>query len=318
MHFPASLKQDAGKPFISGEFMALSGETGRRFYLWMFLPIAVMLGLFIYFPVFRGIFTAFMRYTMLNLSQTRFNGLDNFIAIITDPNIKFIQILFNTLIWVVMSLLGQFLLGFTLALLLRKPFKGRGVYTGFVFYTWALSGFAIGLVWSWLFNGQFGIINDLLIRAGIIKIPLGFLSNPKLSMMSVVIANIWYGIPFFAIMLLAALQSVPRELYESADIDGAGKIRQLFQVTVPYIQSTITSTVLLRFMWIMNFPDVIYGMTGGGPANATNILATEMINKIQRSYDYGQGSAVGFIIITILFVFAFFYLRIVARKELTL
>ncbi|MDR1175845.1 MAG: sugar ABC transporter permease [Treponema sp.] len=298
--------------------MALSGETGRRFYLWMFLPIAVMLGLFIYFPVFRGIFTAFMRYTMLNLSQTRFNGLDNFIAIITDPNIKFIQILFNTLIWVVMSLLGQFLLGFTLALLLRKPFKGRGVYTGFVFYTWALSGFAIGLVWSWLFNGQFGIINDLLIRAGIIKIPLGFLSNPKLSMMSVVIANIWYGIPFFAIMLLAALQSVPRELYESADIDGAGKIRQLFQVTVPYIQSTITSTVLLRFMWIMNFPDVIYGMTGGGPANATNILATEMINKIQRSYDYGQGSAVGFIIITILFVFAFFYLRIVARKELTL
>jgi multiple sugar transport system permease protein len=187
-----------------------------------------------------------------------------------------------------------------------------------VFYTWALSGFAIGLVWSWLFNGQFGVINDILIKIGVIKAQIGFLSNPKLAMMSVIIANIWYGIPFFAIMLLAAVQSIPRELYESAQIDGAGRARQLFQITIPYIQSTITSTVLLRFMWIMNFPDIIYGMTGGGPANATNILATEMINKITRQYNFGEGSAIGFIIITILFVFAFFYLRIVARKELVL
>jgi multiple sugar transport system permease protein len=298
--------------------MAVSAQLGRRVYLWMLLPTAVILALFIYFPVCRGILTAFMRYTVLDLSAIRFNGLDNFAAIITNPNIKFLQILFNTLAWVLLSLGGQFLLGFTLALLLRKPFKGRGVYTGFVFYTWALSGFAIGLVWSWLFNGQFGVINDLLIRLGIIQIPLGFLSNPRLSMMSVIIANIWYGIPFFAIMLLAALQSVPRELYESADMDGAGKVRQLFQVTIPYIQSTITSTVLLRFMWIMNFPDIIYGMTGGGPANATNIFATEMINKIQKSYDYGQGSAVGFMIIIFLFVFAFFYLKLTARKELSL
>jgi multiple sugar transport system permease protein len=192
------------------------------------------------------------------------------------------------------------------------------VYTGFVFYTWALSGFAIGLVWAWLFNGQFGVINDILMRISILKTPLGFLSNPKYALASVITANLWYGIPFFAIMLLAALQSVPRELYESAEIDGAGKARQLFQITVPYIKSTITSTILLRFIWIMNFPDIIYGMTGGGPANATNILATEMINKIIRSYDFGEGSAVGFIIITILFFFAFFYLHTIAKKELVL
>ncbi|QQO09487.1 carbohydrate ABC transporter permease [Breznakiella homolactica] len=293
-------------------------RIGGRAHLWMFVPAILLLSVFIYFPVVRGISIAFMRYTMLDLSQTRFNGFDNFTAIFTNPNIKFTQIIFNTAVWVFISLAGQFILGFTLALLLRKPFRGRGIYTGFVFYTWALSGFAIGLVWSWLFNGQFGIINDLLMKTGIINTPIGFLSNPRYAMASVIIANIWYGIPFFAIMLLAALQSVPRELYESAEIDGAGKPRQLFQVTIPYIQSTITSTVLLRFMWIMNFPDIIYGMTGGGPANATNILATEMINKIMKAYDFGQGAAVGFIIITILFVFAFFYLRIVARKELTL
>ena len=294
--------------------------SGLRFKipLWMFLPAAFLLIAFIYIPVVQGLGTAFMRYTLLDVSKTGFNGLGNFVSIIQNPNIKFFQILYNTVIWVFVSLAGQFLLGFSLALLLRKPFRGRGVYTGFVFYTWALSGFAIGLVWSWLFNGQFGVVNDMLFRMGLIKEPLGFLSTPRLAKISVIIANIWYGIPFFAIMLLAALQSVPKELYESADMDGAGKGRQLFSVTIPYIQSTITSTVLLRFMWIMNFPDIIYGMTGGGPANATNILATELINKITYAYDFGEGSAIGFIIISILFIFAFFYLRVMARKELVL
>jgi multiple sugar transport system permease protein len=309
-----------GRAVSSGRRRKEAGTTpmAARAYLWLFIPMSVLLLLFIYYPIVQGIFTAFTRYTMFNISQRGFNGLDNFIAIITNPNIKFVQILMNTAVWVSISLAGQFILGFTLALLLRKPFRGRGVFTGFVFYTWALSGFAIGLVWAWLFNGQFGVINDIFIRIGILKSPVGFLSNPNIAIFSVIVANIWYGIPFFAIMLLAALQSVPRELYESAEIDGAGKARQLFRITIPYIQSTITTTILLRLMWIMNFPDVIYGMTGGGPANATNILATEMINKITKNYDYGQGSAVGFIIISILFIFAFFYLRIVARKELVL
>ena len=304
--------------FGFGWIMDLTKKKLERAYFFMLLPLAIMLIFIIYYPMIRGMVTAFMKYTMINLAQTGFNGVDNFIAIFTNENIKFTQILFNTVVWVVVSLIFQFILGFTLALLLRKPFKGRGIYTGFVFYTWALSGFAIGLIWSWLFNGQFGVINDIFIRMKILKVPVGFLSNPDYALISVIITNLWYGIPFFAIMLLAALQSIPRELYESAEIDGAGKARQLFQITIPYIRATITTTILLRFMWIMNFPDIIYGMTGGGPANSTNILATEMINKIIKSYDFGQGSAVGFIIITILFIFAFFYLRIVARKELVL
>lgn len=298
--------------------MPRSKGSPERALIWMLVPAAVLLAVLIYFPVAQGIVIAFKRYTMLDLSQTRFNGLDNFVAVFSNPNISFVQILLNSAVWVSASLAAQFLLGFGLALLLKKPFVGRGAYTGFVFYTWALSGFAIGLVWSWLFNGQFGVVNDLLIRARILESPLGFLSDPKLAMVSVIVANVWYGIPFFAIMLLAALQSVPKELYESAEIDGAGRVRQLFQVTVPYIKPTITSTVLLRMMWIMNFPEIIYGMTGGGPANSTNILATEMINKIIKAYDYGQGSAIGFVIMGLLFAFAVFYLRFAAREEMTL
>jgi multiple sugar transport system permease protein len=284
----------------------------------MLIPAVVLLAVFVYYPVVRGIGIAFMRYTMLDLSKTSFNGFDNFRIVFFDPNISFLRILFNTSVWVVFSLILQFLLGFSLALLLRKPFHGRGLYSASVFYTWALSGFAIGLVWAWMFNGQFGIVNDILMRIGIINTQIGFLSDPRFAMISVIIANVWYGIPFFSIMLLAALQSVPNELYESAQIDGAGRVRQLFQITIPYIKPTITSTVLLRLMWIMNFPEIIYGMTSGGPANATNILATEMINKIMKSYDFGQGAAIGFVIMSLLFIFAFFYLWVNSREEMTL
>jgi multiple sugar transport system permease protein len=134
-------------------------------------------------------------------------------------------------------------------------------------------------------------------------------------MISVIIVNVWYGIPFFGIMLLAALQSVPNELYEAATIDGAGRVTQFFKVTVPFVAPVIVSTTLLRMMWIMNFPEIIFGMTGGGPANATNIFATQMINKIYKEYDYGQASAISFIIMAVLFAFSLFYLSATSRKE---
>ena len=285
----------------------------NRVYRLMVLPVFIILTLFMYWPVLRGGFIAFQHYTLVDLSKVRFNGFDNFLAIIKDADFPFFQILSNTLIWIFVSLILQFILGFTLALLLQKPFPLRGLYSGLVFYSWTLSGFAIGLVWAWIFNGQFGLANDILLRIGLIESPIGFLSNQKIAIFSVVIANVWYGVPFFAIMLLAALQSIPKELYESAELDGAGPFVRMFGITIPYILPTIISTTLLRTMWIMNFPDIIYAMTGGGPANSTNILATQMINKIQKSYNYGQGSAVGVMIIFILLLYAIVYLKIVNK-----
>ena len=282
----------------------------NKWLLVMMIPAFLFVILFLYFPLAKGVVMAFQNYNMFDLTNLHFIGLDNFKAIITDPYTNFWQILWNTLIWLVFSLAFQFLLGFSLALLLKKPFTGRGIYSGLVFYTWALSGFAIGLIWSWLFNGQFGLFNDILIRLSIIDSPLGFLSTPKLAMMSVIITNIWYGVPFFGIMLLAALQSVPNELYEASTLDGCGAVKQLFYVTIPYIKPTIVSTILLRTMWIVNYPDIIYAMTNGGPVNSTNILATQMINEVFKQYDYGQGSAFGVVIMLILFIYSVIYLRL--------
>ncbi|MBI9093554.1 MAG: sugar ABC transporter permease [Sphaerochaeta sp.] len=285
----------------------------QKYYRWMLAPALLLLTAFIYVPVIRGGIMAFQNYNLFDMNDLHFIGFQNFVSVITDKNINFYQILWNTVVWLFGSLFFQFVLGFGLALLLRKPFLGRGIFTAFVFYGWALSGFAIGLTWSWLFNGQFGLINDMLMRVGILNSPIGFLSNPNLAMISVIIPNIWYGVPFFGIMLLAALQSVPNELYEAATLDGAGGIRKFVSVTVPYVKPTIVSSILLRTMWIVNFPDIIYAMTNGGPVNKTNILATQMINKVFKEYDYGQGAAFGLIIMVLLFVYAIIYLRLTEK-----
>ncbi|HBK67374.1 MAG TPA: sugar ABC transporter permease [Firmicutes bacterium] len=291
-------------------------DKNTGFLIALMLPAFLLLGLVIFFPIIKGSIIAFQNYNLNNdLSMVHFNGLENFKAIVTDTNFKFWQIIVNTLIWIYVSLFFQFVLGLILALLLRQPFRGRGIYSGLVFYPWALSGFAIGLIWAWMFNGQFGIVNDLLMKLHLIHQNIGFLSDPKYAMMSVIIANIWYGVPFFAIMLLAGLQSIPKELFEVAEIDGANSVKKLFFVTLPYIKATIVSTILLRTIWIMNFPEIIYAMTGGGPGNATNILATQMINKLMKFYDYGQGSAVGVMIMVILFFFATVYLKVSEAKE---
>ncbi|MFP4461658.1 MAG: carbohydrate ABC transporter permease [Thermotogota bacterium] len=293
-------------------------KNRKRFWFifWMLVPVFSVIGFLSVYPTIKGFILAFQNYTVFTFNRIKFIGWDNFEEIASDPD--FLLIVWNTVVWIGVSVFFQLLLGLGLALLLRKPFKGRGLYSGLVFYPWALSGFAIGLLWSWLLNGQFGIINDLLIKMNIIEEGIQFLSNPDTAMLSVLIVNIWYGIPFFAIMTLAALQSIPESVYEAAVIDGASGWAKLVKITLPYIRPTIISTVLVRSIWIMNFPDVIYGMTRGGPANSTEILSTHMINIVYYENDFSKASAVGVMVILLLLVYTILYLGVFNRGEMEL
>ena len=280
----------------------------KTFLVFSLLPALLLLLVFTFYPFFRGVVMAFQNYVLFDLTNVRFIGFENFRNAFNDA--RFLRALENSAYWVFISLTLQFLIGLGLALLLRKMFRGRGVYQGFVFYSWALSGFLIGLIWKWMFNSQIGVINDLLMRLGIIQERIGFLSDPQWAMVSVIVANVWYGIAFFAIMLLAALQSVPAELYEAAEIDGAGALRRFFNVTLPYIFPTIVATTLLRAIWIFNDPTIIYGLTNGGPAGTTHILASLMLEKIISGGDYGSASAIGVIMIVILVMYTLFYMMV--------
>ncbi|MBO1269196.1 carbohydrate ABC transporter permease [Arthrobacter cavernae] len=271
-------------------------------------PAAIFVGIFTYYPMISGSQMAFRNWNLNDLSDTSWVGFGNFQSLFDAP--EFWGIVRNTVIWVVGSLIPQVVIGFAVALFLKRRFRMRGAYQAMIFFPWAVSGFLIGMLFRWMFNAEFGVVNDLLMKAGLIDSPIPWLAEPGFAMTAIIIANIWYGVTFFAIMILAALQSVSDEMYEAAALDGAGKVRTFFNITLPSIATTLALTILLRVIWIFNFPDIIFAMTGGGPADQTHIITTYMI-KITQEGDYGKASALGLIVVVTLMLFAAFYLMAV-------
>ncbi|MEA5064882.1 MAG: sugar ABC transporter permease [Eubacteriales bacterium] len=279
----------------------------RRFLLWMILPGVLAVLTLTYYPLSRGIVMAFQHYTLWDIFDRRFIAFQNFIEIFRTP--EFPTLLWNTARWVFVSLFFQFLLGFALALLLKRKFRGSGIYQGIVYVPWAISGSLIGLIWRWLMNGQSGALNDVLMRLNLIAQPIRWLSDINIVLWSCIIANVWYGVPFFAIMNLAALQSIPADVYEAADMDGCGAIRRFFSITMPYIKPTVIVTILLRTIWIFNSFDLIVVITGGGPANHSQTLPSFMYTRAFSGYDFGLASALGVLLMVILAVYAVVFLQ---------
>lgn len=284
-------------------------EKKRKREPWLFLlPVLVVLLLLFGYPLINSIVMAFQNYKLTAPNDIYFNGFENFKKLFGDPD--GLMILKNSIIYVVISVAGQFLLGLTLALALKKQFKGRGLYQSIVFLPWAFSSFVVGLIFRWSFNGEYGVVNNLLMKLGIIDNNIAWLGTPGYSLAVVIIAMIWMGIPFFAIMILAALQSIPADVYEAADVDGCGTVRQFFQITLPYIKPTLITTVLLRTIWIFNSLDLVVIITDGGPANSSQTLPAYMYSKAFGSYDFGFAAALGVMLMIILGLYALIFLKV--------
>lgn len=269
------------------------------------MPSSLLILLLLGAPIVVALVTSF-QFNKLNVPGVYFSGVQNYVDVVTDK--WFGTILGNTVCWVFFSICFQFLLGLALALLLNQKFFGKGLYQALVLLPWAVPGFLAAMVWKWMFNGQYGVINDILVRMRIIGEPIAFLSMKSTSLPSVIVANIWFGVPFFAIMILSALQSIPADVYEAADIDGAGTLVKFSRITVPYIKPTIISTILLRVIWLFNSADLIYIMTGGGPRNSSATLATHILMKAFDAMNFGQASALGVIFLALLFAYTVLYL----------
>lgn len=288
-------------------------DRTRLFIFLMLLPAVLFPLVMTYIPMFRGIVMAFQHYKLTNINNIYFNHFKNFKKLFT-PSLTntFFLTAQNTVRWVVLSLLFQFVIGFALALVLRRKFIGRSLYQGFVFFPWAVSGFVIALMWRWMFNGTSGVFNDLFMRLGLIREPVAWLADKKTALNCCVATNVWYGVPYFTIMISAALRGIDMTLYEAAEVDGANRFQQFKAITLPSISSVIKLTLLLRVIWIFNFAEIIYTMTNGGPSGSTEILTTQMLKYID-SYDYGMASATGVVCIAVLTIFATVY---VSRMKL--
>ena len=253
-------------------------------------------------PLALGISYAFRDIQLLNPFSGAFIGLDHFRELGRDAD--FFRALKNTLWWTGASVFLQFVLGLILALLLDKPFAGRGVAQALVFLPWAVPSFLAGLNWAWLFNPVIGPLPHWLHALGILGQPINILSDPDLAMWGPIVANVWWGVPFFAITLLAALQAIPRDLYEAASIDGAGPVQRFLSITLPFLAPTIAITVLLRTVWISNFADLIVVMTNGGPADRTQIVASYIFTQAFKRLDFGYASAIALVLLALLLVYS--------------
>jgi len=269
------------------------------------LPSAGVLLAFMGIPLAVSIITSFNFYK-LNVPGIYFNGIDNYIAVISDK--FFSMTMINTFWWVLLSILFQSVLGLTLAMLLNQRYRGKRVYQALVLLPWAVPGFLTALIWKWMFNGQYGVINDILLRLKLVEQPIAFLARTDTSLLSVIAANVWYGIPFFAIMLYSALQTISPDIYEAAEIDGAGSVTRFFSITLAYIRPTIISTILMRIIWVFNSADMIYTMTGGGPRNSSATIATFILQKAFTDMNFGQASALGVIVLLMLTGYTLVYL----------
>ena len=278
--------------------------------IWPYLLLApaliIMLSVVVV-PIVNAVSMSFQNYNLVRPNKMGWIGLGNYQKLLTnDP--QFWKSLWRTVVWVFFGVGGQFLFGFMLALLLNKSFRGRGVIRAVSLIPWVTPGVLIALMWSWMFDGNYGVINDILMKLGIISDKIAFLAKKGSAMPSVIITIIWQGIPFFALMILAGLQGIPADLYEAAAIDGATGWQKLVYVTVPSLRNTIFVTTMLRVIWVANSVDVIFNMTGGGPAYATQTLSVYVYNKAS-ALDMGYASAMALMLMLVLLLVAIPYLR---------
>lgn len=266
----------------------------------------------VFFPALNAIFMSFQSYDLRRPSEIGFVGLQNYANAFLDP--LFRDALLRTFLWVIFGVGFQFVFGFALALLLNQKFRGRGFARSVSLIPWVTPGVLIGLIWRWIYDGSYGVLNDLLLKLGIIHDKIPFLAQTQTAFPAVVVTIIWQGIPFFALMLLAGLQGVPQELYEAADIDGANGVQKLFRITIPSLKNTIFVTTMLRIIWVANSVDVIFNMTAGGPAYSTQTLSVYIFNKA-NSLNLGYSSAMSIVLTLLLLLVAIPYLKNLFRNQ---
>ena len=274
-------------------------------------PALILITAVILVPLIIGISYSFYAMKLIG-PQPKFVGFANYLALWKDKT--FWIALENTLVWTFGSLFFQFFLGLGLAMLLNTQFWGKKLFQALVFLPWAVPTFLSALTWAWLFNPVIGPLPHWMYALGLIDGPNSILGDPDLAIWGPIAANVWFGVPFFAITLLAALQSIPSELYEAGEIDGANAWQRFTKITLPFLAPMIAITVMLRTIWIANFADLIFIMTAGGPANSTQILSTYIFTTAFRKLDFGYASTIAVAMLALLFVYA--VIVMVLRRKL--
>jgi multiple sugar transport system permease protein len=270
----------------------------------MLLLIFVPIGYTLYLSLFD---------TSLTNPKPIFLGLRGFVSIFRSRDA--LMVIRNSFIWTILVAFFQFVVGLGTALILNRQFRLRWLGRSVIIIPWVIPGVVAGMVWRLLYDAQFGFLNTLLARLGITSVHIDWLGLPGLAMFSVVVAAIWKGFGFSMLMYLAALQTVPPSLYESAQIDGADGAQQFAFITVPHIASVIRTTILLTAIWTFNYFEIIYVMTGGGPIRSTHIAPTYIYELAFINFNFGNASRFAVLSFLLVSVLSIQYIRMIFKRE---
>jgi len=245
------------------------------------------------------------------LDIARFIGLENYRFLISD--LRFWNSLWNTFYFTIVSVSLELLLGLGIALLLERSFPGRGWIRALIIIPWAIPTVVSARMWEWLFNSDFGLFNFLLMRSGIISQPVNWLGDPFWGIHGIIMMEVWKTTPFVAILLLAGLQTIPRDLYHAAKVDGASPWDIFIHITLPSLKPIILIVLLFRTMDAFRVFDAVYVLTGGGPANTTETLSVYAYKVLFQTLQFGYGSTIATATFLCVIVMSLFYLKLLGK-----
>ncbi|MFF3547194.1 carbohydrate ABC transporter permease [Streptomyces platensis] len=296
---------------------------GTHWYAWtMVAPVVLVIGVIIGYPLVRGVFLSLTDANEANVERNigvnhlpatyKFTGLDNYRAVLSDG--VFWDRLGWTVLWTVGCVSLTFLTGLALANMLNRTLRGRTFYRLALILPWAIPAFISVFTWRMLYNEKNGILNKLLAGGGIDAVP--WLNDPTWAKLSVIAVNVWLGVPFMLVALLGGLQSIPGELYEAAEMDGASAWQRFRHITVPGLRAVSSTVILLSTIWTFNMFPVIFLLTRGGPGDATEILVTYAyrLSFIDSPRNFSESAAWGVLILVLLSVVAVVYRRALRKQ----
>jgi ABC-type sugar transport system permease subunit len=272
--------------------------------------LLILLGLVVY-PFFYAIWLSFFEKAVGNVG--RFVGLANFNYVITWP--QFQAALYNTAMFTVVAVAIKFVLGMSVALVLNQRIRARNFFRAFLLLPWVIPAFVVYLTWRWLYDPLQGLLNYALFDLGLITQPIAFLSTKETAMFSVIIAHAWRGFPFYAISFLAGMQTIPLELYEAAQVDGASRWQQFRYITLPSLYHIIGVVLLLSTIWTANAFEPVYLLTGGGPSDATTVYTMLVYALGMINLRLGEAAAVSVLFLPMLIGLVLIVTSLLQRRE---
>ncbi|MEZ5667363.1 MAG: sugar ABC transporter permease [Alphaproteobacteria bacterium] len=285
-------------------------------YLFLALPVGYLVVL-VGFPIIYNLMMSVQDVKLGNIASLSrpFVGIDNYLTAVDDPIFR--GVFLNSIIFVSANVVAQVGIGLMVALFFAQRFPGAPVMRGLLLAGWMLPALVVGALWKWLFAGDFGVINYFLSAIPLIGGSVHWLSDPSFSLLSVTLANIWFGMPFSMILIAAALTGIPKEHYEAAALDGAGVFARFRFITLPALKASLLAVTCLVIIYTMRAFDLIFAMTEGGPIDSSNVLPLYAYQKSFKEFRFGLGAAMGTFAFFIVFAVALIYVRTVGKERET-